>query len=93
MEEPKVMCPASWQRRRANGCDSKCSHFMPHKYKPRGHLPSEQSCEAVKGANGDIICPACVDATPSMIRKATIQAMLQKMTKKFDYEEDEDDGR
>jgi hypothetical protein len=82
-----VMCPATWQRRKANGCDAKCSHFLPH---PLTHSRIEsKSCKAITSSEGYVICPACIEATPKRVEKAMVKAMVYKMTKEFEYEEEE----
>ena len=88
----KVLCPASWQKRRVNRCDTGCSHFLPHPKITGG--PDTNSCVALKNAEGYVVCPACIRTTPKSVKKAMVAALVQKMTKTFDYDgKEEDNGR
>jgi len=82
----KVLCPATWQKRKSNGCDSHCTHFLPHE---RREGSEAISCRAIKNSDGHIVCPACVRATVESTKRATVAAVVHKMTKKFEYEEEE----
>lgn len=85
----KVLCPATRRKRKLNGCDAKCDHFLPHE-RVKDSLET-MSCKVIRNDLGYVICPACVKTTPEMVKKATVEALVQKMTRTIDYEDDDED--